>query len=62
MCKEKEAITKPVQRKSTRVEEENKVSYKNRAKKTTSGLRKKRKTLRISSSSEFDEETSNRLV
>ena len=60
--KGKEVEKKPTQRKSTRVEEEKHVSQKKRSKQTTSGPRKKRKTLKISSSFESDEEIGDILV
>ena len=49
-------------RKSTKVELAKHVSQKKRAKQTTNGLGKKRKTLKISSSSKLDEETRDWLV
>ena len=60
--KGKEVEQTPTQRKSTRVEEAKHVIQKKRAKQTNIGLGKKRKTLKISSSSKLDEETGDRLV
>ena len=60
--KEKETVVKPMQRRSIRIEQAKPTSQKKREKQMTSEPGKKRKTLRISSSLEFDEETGDRLV